>query len=290
MRPKTPRLVATYALMAAGGTAVAWIVGGAGARWQGVPVLAVCAMLAFAINWAAAIPAILRQTEHYYDLVGALTYASVVLTALTLTGRRDAAALIVAAMVLVWCIRLGGSLFLRVKATGQDKRFRILKTRPLPFFGAWTTQGLWVVLTSLAALAILVLPPAPAAGPLWWIGAAMWAAGFAIEVVADAQKTRFRNDPANRGRFITGGLWAWSQHPNYFGEILLWAGIAVMAVPVLSGGAWLALVSPVFVYVLLTRVSGIPLLDLQAAQRWGDDPAYAAHVARTSKLVPLPPR
>jgi steroid 5-alpha reductase family enzyme len=151
-------------------------------------------------------------------------------------------------------------------------------------------QGLWVVLTSAAAIAILSFPRAEAPGLLFGLGAAMWLAGFVIETVADAQKTAFRRDPANAGRFIDVGLWSWSQHPNYFGEILLWAGIAVMAVPVLEGPAWLVLISPLFVYVLLTRISGTPLLDKAAKARWGDDPAYQAYRKRTSKLIPLPPR
>jgi len=282
--------VASYALLAAAGCGFAWLAGAQGAAWNGVPVLFACAVLAFAINWAAAVPAILARTEHFYDLTGALSYASVTLAALAMTGRRDTAALLVAAMVLLWCVRLGGTLFLRVRALGEDKRFRHIKTRPLSFLGAWTMQGLWVVLTASAALAIIALPAAGEPGALFWAGAAAWAAGFAIETVADAQKTAFRRDPANAGRFIDSGLWSWSQHPNYFGEILLWAGIAVMAVPVLSGPAWLVLISPLFVYVLLTRISGTPLLDRAARERWGSDPAYAAYVRRTSKLVPLPPR
>lgn len=282
--------IGTYVLLAAGGSGFAWLAGSGGAIWNGVPVMFACAVLAFAINWAAAVPAILAKTEHFYDLTGALTYATVTLAALAMTGRQDTLALVVAAMVLVWCVRLGGTLFVRVRALGEDKRFRHIKTRPVSFLGAWTMQGLWVVLTSAAAIAILSLPPAAAPGPLVWIGAAMWLVGFLIETVADAQKTAFRRDPANAGRFIDVGLWSWSQHPNYFGEILLWAGIAVMAVPVLEGPAWLVLISPLFVYVLLTRVSGTPLLDKAAKERWGDDPAYAAYVRRTSKLIPLPPR
>jgi steroid 5-alpha reductase family enzyme len=114
--------------------------------------------------------------------------------------------------------------------------------------------------------------------------------GFAFEVIADEQKRRFRADPANHGTFITTGLWAWSQHPNYFGEITLWAGILVIAIPQLAGWNWLVVLSPLFVALLLTRVSGINLLDAIAKKRWGDDPAWQAYVARTSVLFPRPPR
>ena len=121
-------------------------------------------------------------------------------------------------------------------------------------------------------------------------GFALWLVGFAIEVIADGQKSKFRKDPANTDRFITTGLWAWSQHPNYFGEIVLWTGIAVMAIPTLQGWAWITLISPVFVTLLLTRVSGIPLLDKSAKERWGEDVEYQAYIARTSKLIPMPPK
>ena len=89
---------------------------------------------------------------------------------------------------------------------------------------------------------------------------------------------------------ITTGVWAWSQHPNYFGEITLWFGVALLAFPVLSGWQLATLVSPVFVYLLLTKVSGINLLDDIAKERWGADSEYLAYTERTSKLILLPPK
>ena len=117
----------------------------------------------------------------------------------------------------------------------------------------------------------------------------VWAIGFAIETVADAQKRAFRGDPANGGRFIGSGLWAWSRHPNYFGEIVIWVGIAIIAALALSGWQWVTMVSPVFVVVLLTRVSGIPILERQATARWGEDQDYREYRAKTAVLIPRPP-
>jgi steroid 5-alpha reductase family enzyme len=108
--------------------------------------------------------------------------------------------------------------------------------------------------------------------------------------VADRQKSAFRSDPANAGRFISSGLWAWSRHPNYFGEIVLWVGVALIALPVLSGWQHVTLVSPLFVYLLLTRISGIPPLERRAEEKWGDDPAYRAYVERTPVLWLRPQR
>jgi steroid 5-alpha reductase family enzyme len=154
----------------------------------------------------------------------------------------------------------------------------------------WTLQGLWVLLTLAAALAVIT---GIEREPIGWIaitGMVVWAAGFAIEVAADRQKSAFKRDPANDGRFITSGLWAWSRHPNYFGEIVLWTGIAVIALPVLSGWRWATLISPVFVTLLLTRVSGIPMLEARADERWSEEEEYREYKANTPVLVPRPPR
>ena len=122
------------------------------------------------------------------------------------------------------------------------------------------------------------------------VGIVVWVAGFAIEAVADRQKSVFKRDPANAGRFITSGLWAWSRHPNYFGEITLWTGIAIIAVPILDGWRWVTLISPVFVFLLLTRVSGIPLLEARGKKRWGDEQAYQEYTLNTPVLIPRPPK
>ena len=117
------------------------------------------------------------------------------------------------------------------------------------------------------------------------IGICLWVLGFAIEVVADQEKKTFRRDNRNDGKFISTGLWAWSRHPNYFGEILLWIGIAVIGLPVLSGWRWVALISPVVVIILLTKISGIPILERRANKQWCEDPSYAEYVKSTPILI-----
>lgn len=261
-----------------------------GVTAAGWPVFALCAALSFAINWLVYVPSFLQQTEHYFDLTGSLTFITVVVTALVLSGATDARALLLALLVVVWAGRLGSFLFARIRRDGRDGRFDALKPNPLRFLLTWTLQGLWVLITVAPALAAMTsLQPRPL-DPFAAIGLAAWAFGIAIEVVADRQKRAFRRDPANRGRFIATGLWAWSRHPNYFGEITLWTGVALLAAPVLSGWQHVTLVSPLFVYLLLTQVSGIPLLEARAEERWGSDPAYRAYRDRTPPLVPRPPR
>lgn len=285
-RQRTGTSLLTALAAAAGGLAFAGLAGSAGRMADGLPVLLACALVAYAVNWIAFVPAALYQRETFYDLTGAITYVSVVAMACLLSAPLDLRAGLVAAMVVVWALRLGSFLFLRIRAAGSDGRFDAIKRNPARFLVVWTMQGLWVVMTAGAALAVIAGPQR--AGPDVWLvlGGLAWLAGMVIEVVADAQKSAFRRDPENRDRFITTGLWARSQHPNYFGEIVLWAGIALIAVPVLSGWGWLVLVSPLFVWLLLTRISGIPLLVARADARWGDDPAFRAYRASTPLLIP----
>lgn len=255
-----------------------------------VPVFALCAGIAFAIQWVVFVPSFLARTEHYFDLTGSATYLTVVAVGVLAVGNWEPRSLIIAALIGAWALRLGPFLFLRVRRSGGDRRFDAMKAHLPSFLMTWTLQGLWVLLTASAGLAAITTRHPE---PVEWIafaGVAVWLLGFAIEVVADAQKSAFKKDPANEGRFITTGLWAWSRHPNYFGEIVLWTGIAIIALPALSGWQWLTLISPVFVFVLLTRISGIPTLDRRAKRRWGNDPGYQRYRRRTSLLVPRPPR
>jgi len=260
-----------------------------GGEVGGFPVFALAVAVAFVIQWLAFIPAWLLQSEAFYDLTGSLTYISVTLLAVALAPEIDGRAIVLLVLVVIWAGRLGTYLFRRIRRAGKDERFdRIKKSFPR-FLIAWTVQGLWVSLTLAAALAAITTTVRKDLGVVALIGALVWAAGFGVEAAADRQKSRFRADPANKGRFISGGLWAWSRHPNYFGEIMLWVGVAVIAVPVLQGWQWVTLISPVFVALLLTRVSGVPLLEKRADEKWGGQEDYEAYKARTPVLVPLPP-
>jgi steroid 5-alpha reductase family enzyme len=265
---------------------VATLANPAGLSLAGWPAMTALALGAFAIQWLAFIPARLFQTERFYDLTGSITYIAVTLAAINIAAAPSGAQWLIVIMILVWAGRLGSFLFRRIHAAGGDQRFDHIKVSSSRFFVAWTLQGAWVVMTSCAALTAILSAEPTAMSTIYLIGAVMWVAGFVIEVMADQQKSRFRADPANTGRFINVGLWARSRHPNYFGEILLWAGIAVMAIPYLSGTQWVVMLSPLFVYALLTRISGIPTLARRGQQLWGDEPIYQAYVANTPRLLP----
>ena len=258
-----------------------------GLEFYGIPLFGLCAALAIGAQWLAFVPSYLSRTEHYYDLMGSITYISVTLFALIAAGNFDPRSMLIAAMVVIWAGRLGSFLFARVKAAGFDRRFSRMLDIPMQFFMTWTLQGLWVTVTLAAGMAALTSDPV-ALGPLAVIGSIVWVIGFAIEVVADRQKTKFREE--NKEGFITTGLWAWSRHPNYFGEIVLWIGIAIIAIPALSGWQWATMISPIFVVVLLTKISGVRMLEVSGKKRWGNNEAYQNYVASTSVLIPLPPK
>lgn len=271
------------------GAVIAWAGASGGKAAAGIGIHWWVLATAFAINWIAFVPAFIKQTEHYYDLIGSVTYLTTTVLAVALANPSGARGWLLTALIVIWALRLGTFLFRRVKAVGKDGRFDRLKTNAPRFAMTWTLQALWVVFTAAAAHAAIAAAEPKPLGVWALLGLLIWLIGFGFEAVADSQKSAFRSDPSNAGRFITSGLWAWSRHPNYFGEIVLWIGIAVIAAPVLSGWQYLTLLSPVFVIVLLTRISGLPALEARAQKRWGDDPEYQHYKATTPVLIPRPP-
>ena len=241
------------------------------------------------IQWLAFIPAYLLQTEKFYDITGSITYISVTMIAVLLGPASDGRSILLLALVVIWAVRLGTFLFGRIHKAGKDARFDTIKPSFIRFLNTWTLQGLWVTFTLAAALAAITTTTRKSLGAFAAIGFLVWLLGFAVEVVADAQKNRFRADPNNKGTFIHTGVWAWSRHPNYFGEIVLWTGVAIITLPVLRGWQWVTLVSPVFVTLLLTRVSGVPMLEKRADEKWGGQADYEAYKRHTPVLIPRPP-
>lgn len=260
-----------------------------GATLGSIPVFTIAVGLAFLIQWLVFIPAYIFQTEKFFDLTGSITYITVTGVALCYSRYSvpmDARSILVAALVIVWAIRLGSFLFGRIKKAGKDDRFDELKPSFIRFLNVWTIQGLWVTFTAAAALAAITSATRKELDAFAVVGFLVWVFGFAFEVIADSQKSRFSADPANKGKFIQMGLWSRSRHPNYFGEIVLWIGVAIIAIPVLQGWQWVAMISPLFVTLLLTRVSGVPLLEKKADAKWGGQADYEAYKKNTPVLIP----
>lgn len=268
------------------GALVAWAGSQHGQVLAGIPLFAAAVAAAFIIQWIVFIPSFKAQTEKFFDLTGSLTYVAITVFLVLATPGIDARSLLLAAMVTAWALRLGTFLSRRIHKAGKDDRFDEIKPSFIRFLNVWTMQGLWVVFTAAAAWVAITSTDRVAVDWLAIVGLLVWAAGFAIEIVADLQKSRFKANPANKGKFISTGLWSKSRHPNYFGEILLWIGVAIVTIPVLQGWQWVAMISPVFVALLLTRVSGIPLLEKKADKTWGGEAGYEAYKKNTPVLIP----
>jgi len=249
-----------------------------------------CAVICIGMQWIAWIPASFGKTERFYDLTGGLTYLTVVGFSLWAGSQSEPPSvreLIVSLLVVIWSLRLSSFLYLRIHRTGKDGRFDLLKTSPIRFLVPWTLQGLWVFLTMIVV--IVINSQADSGTPLGiWdgIGLSIWILGFGIEAIADKQKTVFNTEPNNQGKWIDSGLWSYSRHPNYLGEILLWTGIAFFGISCFTGLERVAWVSPLFIYLLLTKVSGIPILDKRSLEKWGDDPEYQKYRENTPALIP----
>ena len=249
-----------------------------------LPLFAVCGVLIFIIQWIAFIPSYIYKTEKYFDLTGSLTYITMVVLVLTTVKSGDIRAWIILIAVALWAIRLGAFLFTRILSSGSDTRFDNLKTNFLKLLMTWSLQGLWIFVTFGAGLAALSSKKESEFGILDIIGTLIFVIGFSIEIISDQQKTTFRK--MQRDGFINTGLWKYSRHPNYLGEILIWIGITFLSINVLTGWQYLTLISPVFVALLLIKISGIPMLEKKSDAKWGHLTEYQNYKNQTAVLIP----
>nr|WP_203615050.1 DUF1295 domain-containing protein [Streptomyces sp. SID13726] len=197
--------------------------------------------------------------------------------------------LLATSLTAIWGLRLAVHIARRARGHGEDPRYDAMLAKAPGSRDAYALrkvyllQGALVWLVSLPVQTAQYAPGPPTA--LTWAGAALWAVGICFEAVGDAQLARFRADPANRGRIMDRGLWAWTRHPNYFGDFCVWWGLFLLACASWPTAA-LTVVSPLVMTLLLTQGSGKRLLERHMADR----PGYAEYRSRTSGFVPRPPR
>ena len=244
-------------------------------------------ILAFLIHWILFIPAFLFKTEKFFDLSGSFTYISVIIYVVYSKNKffDQIGGVILASLIILWAVRLGSFLFFRIKKAGEDKRFREIKTSFTRFFLLWTISGMWVSLCSMCALTAIASYNGVVINNLFYFGLVVFLSGLTIEITADNQKTKFRKNPKNKDKFINKGLWSYSRHPNYVGEITLWLGVAIISFSSLDGWQYISLISPVFTYLLLVYVSGVPQLEESGQKKWGHLKDYQEYIKNTPSLI-----
>src|SRR3954451_37751 len=190
-------------------------------------------LITLAVNAAFFAFAASRKTDVVTDLSYSLSFALLAIV-LPFLGAREPVQLVASLLVLVWAVRLGGYLLRRILRMKVDHRFDEMRDNPLRFARFWLLQAISVAVIMLPVSYLVGQDAAPGFGGWAVAGTVVWVAGLLVEAVADAQKSAFKGEDANRGRFITSGLWRYSRHPNYFGEILVWWGVFVYAIPFLD--------------------------------------------------------
>ncbi len=255
----------------------------------GLQIIQQAVLIAFVIQWILFIPAFYFQTEKFYDLTGSATYifiVSYISIQSNFAKNVNLGNILLASFIILWAIRLGSFLFTRIHKSGEDKRFKFIKPSPSRFFMTWTLQGMWVSICSMCALTAMASKNGVIQNGFFYIGMLVFIAGFVIEIIADWQKSIFRKNSTNKGQFISNGLWYYSRHPNYFGEITLWLGISIMSFSSLSSWQYITLISPLFTYMLLVYVSGVRILEISGLEKWGHLQNYQEYIRTTSSLFP----
>jgi steroid 5-alpha reductase family enzyme len=238
------------------------------------------------INWVGWAISAFFHTEKFYDLTGSATF--IMLSHFShsrsaMTSRQN----VTSYMVFAWACRLGTFLFMRILKDGKDNRFDKARDDPSMFFKFWTVQALWVWVTLAPTFLLNTERRNPPLDTRDYIGWAIWGGGFIMEVVADMQKSVFKTNPDNAGKFIQSGLWSISRHPNYFGEISLWFGLYLSSSSVFRGAQYLSVLSPVFVMLLITKLSGIPMLEKAGMKKWGMTAEYQKYLEDVPVLIPF---
>ena len=225
------------------------------------------------------------KTDIFFDLVGSLSFLSIGVISLLLIPNIDANQILVFFLLLFWSLRLGPFLFIRRLGANNDERLEEFFKSPLSLYFLWSMNSLWVFFTSLSMIIIFSSPNENEFGLIQWLGLIVWVSGYVIEVISDSQKTKFNK--FNKGKFINIGLWKYIRHPNYLGEIIIWVGIFIISLNYIhSLTSFLSILSPIFVFLLLRFITGVPQLEARGKEKWGHLDEYNSYKEKTGLLFP----
>jgi len=240
------------------------------------------------INIFMFVPAFIFKTDKLTDISYAVTFAFVASLAYWFSEQSLAHTLLLFAII-AWSLRLGGFLLIRINKMGKDSRFDGRREKFWSFLSFWLLQGASVFVVLVASL-LLFDTAEPVVTWLSWVGLFVFASGLLLEAAADIQKFRFKfSGKKKRQEWIDEGVWRMSRHPNYLGEMMVWSGLYIFALPSLSGLAvYSGLISPLYIIGLLLFVSGVPLLEKYADKKWGDKKAFQQYRKEVPLLVPTP--
>lgn len=256
------------------------------ANLTGIQNITYAVLFIFLIHLLIFIPSYYFQTEKFFDLTGTIAYVSSVLFIFFKSNTVESinlGSLALSTFIIIWSLRLGTFLFLRIKKEGKDRRFNDIKKSFSWFFMTFSVSGMWVTICSICALTGIANGIIFSSTTI--IGIIIFIIGFTIEIIADSQKTKFRAKDDNKDKFISIGLWKYSRHPNYLGEIILWLGISFISFSSLEGLQYITLISPIFTYLLLVNVSGINLLEKSGEKKWGHLDSYRSYKENTPRLI-----
>lgn len=189
-------------------------------------------------------------------------------------------------LILVWGLRLAIYLFIRILKTGKDIRFDGIREKPLKFAGFWILQAISIFVILLPTTYILLLQQETHISTLSYIGFLIAILGIFLESVADIQKFVFKSKEENKNKWIQSGLWKYSRHPNYLGEMLMWLGVFIYALPYINDWGIFTVISPMYITYLLLFVTGIPTLEQRDMERYGGNEKYLEYVKSTGILLP----
>jgi steroid 5-alpha reductase family enzyme len=255
------------------------------ASLTGIQNITYAVLFIFLIHLLIFVPSYFFQTEKFFDLTGTISYVSSVLFIFFKSNTLESinlGSLVLSTFIIIWSLRLGIFLFLRIKKAGKDRRFNEIKKSFSWFFMTFSVSGMWVTICSICALTGIANGIIFSSTTI--IGIIIFIIGFTIEIIADSQKTKFRANDDNKDKFISSGLWKYSRHPNYLGEIILWLGISLISFSSLEGFQYITLISPIFTYLLLVNVSGINFLEKSGKKKWGHLDSYKKYLKETPRL------